>query len=152
MTTDTTPTTATIARPPAVLDGLRMQLGQRAAVLRQELAVARAREFPGGREPGDREVADLEDAAGEAALETVADAEMQRDLDELHRVEAALLRLQQGHYGQCADCGDEIDLQRLHAQPAALRCAACQQRVEAASTSLAAIPGIRGKASRPVHR
>ena len=119
---------------PADAHALRRGLEQRAEALRGELVEARAHD-PSGRRGeglGGREVGDLEDAAGEAAIETVADAEMQRDLDELRQVEAALLRMAEGFYGQCADCGEPIELPRLQAQPAALRCMACQRRAESA--------------------
>jgi DnaK suppressor protein len=35
-----------------------------------------------------------------------------------------------GLYGLCMDCGEEIPLERLFAQPAAIRCAACQTNAE----------------------
>jgi RNA polymerase-binding transcription factor DksA len=38
--------------------------------------------------------------------------------------------LARGDYGVCEDCGEPIGAARLQAQPAALRCAACQQRFE----------------------
>lgn len=119
---------------PADAQALRRGLEQRAETLKGELAGARAHDPSGHRDEGlgGREVGDLEDAAAEAAIETVADAEMQRDLDELRQVEAALLRMAEGFYGQCADCGEPIELQRLQAQPAALRCMACQRRAESA--------------------
>lgn len=66
-----------------------------------------------------------EDATDEAAIE-VAYAETERDLAELRAVQAARLRLDAGLYGQCVDCEEPISLPRLLAQPAAIRCAACQ--------------------------
>ena len=48
------------------------------------------------------------------------------------RAEAALLRLDAATYGDCADCGEPISLQRLRVQPAALRCAPCQAACERA--------------------
>ena len=41
-------------------------------------------------------------------------------------VHAALQRLDGGTYGDCADCGKPISLQRLRVQPAAQRCTPCQ--------------------------
>jgi DnaK suppressor protein len=55
-----------------------------------------------------------------------AAGEEQRDADELMLVDAALRRLDEGTYGDCAQCGLPIPLQRLLVQPAVLRCAACQ--------------------------
>ena len=77
------------------------------------------------------EVEDRKDRAAERQQAEVGDAEAQRDLDELALVEQALQRLDDGSYGDCADCGNPIPMQRLFVQPAALRCAACQSRAEA---------------------
>ncbi len=63
-------------------------------------------------------------------MEAVDLAQSLRDAGEIQAIDAALQRLREGHYGQCADCGETIDTARLLAQPAAPRCAACQQRFE----------------------
>lgn len=47
---------------------------------------------------------------------------------ELDAVEHALRRITAGTYGQCADCGATIPLERLQARPQAVRCLACQQK------------------------
>ena len=81
------------------------------------------------REPhagAEHEVSDQKDAAADEQQGEVAQAQEQRDLDELAQVQAALTRLDHGSYGDCADCGDTISLARLTAQPAATRCAPCQ--------------------------
>ncbi len=49
---------------------------------------------------------------------------------ELMAIEAALQRLARGGYGQCLDCGAALPEARLQACPTALRCMACQTRVE----------------------
>ena len=54
--------------------------------------------------------------------------------DTLHRIEAALARLDAGEYGWCADCGEEISDRRLAALPFATRCRACESRTEAGPT------------------
>ena len=81
---------------------------------------------------GVSEVADHEDEALREQFEQVDCARERRDIDELGEVETALHRLDAGVYGDCADCGEPIDVQRLLAQPAALRCAACQTTYEGA--------------------
>ena len=78
-------------------------------------------------------VRDLKDAADDRQRAAVADAEEQRDVAELTAVRAALDRLAHGTYGDCHDCGEPIALARLTAQPAALRCAACQSAHEHAA-------------------
>lgn len=63
----------------------------------------------------------------------LADLDVQtvtRDVAELSEVEAALVRLEDGSYGTCADCGEPIGWPRLNAQPTAERCIACQEKAE----------------------
>lgn len=51
--------------------------------------------------------------------------------EELTRMDEALGRLEEGKYGLCEDCGEEIDLQRLRVLPYAPCCVKCQKRREA---------------------
>lgn len=51
--------------------------------------------------------------------------------EELHEIDMALERLDNGSYGICIDCGKPISRERLEAIPWALRCIACQERWEA---------------------
>jgi len=48
------------------------------------------------------------------------------------QVDAALRRMLEGEYGECASCGEDIDLRRLDAQPEAPLCVACQSLRERA--------------------
>lgn len=41
------------------------------------------------------------------------------------RLKAALGRIDEGEFGYCEDCGDEIGLGRLELDPAATRCISC---------------------------
>jgi DnaK suppressor protein len=67
-----------------------------------------------------------------ADLETALDvAEVSRDAGELREVEAALLRIKEGTYGECVECGNNIPYGRLAANPSAARCIACQEKLEA---------------------
>ena len=72
------------------------------------------------------EVMDRKEEAGLRQQSELDGAQQQRDLDEIVQVEAALQRLDSATYGDCADCGEPISLQRLLVQPAAQRCAECQ--------------------------
>ncbi len=49
---------------------------------------------------------------------------------ELNAVQAALVRVREGTYGHCIDCGQSIALARLQASPEAERCVACQTQQE----------------------
>ena len=46
------------------------------------------------------------------------------------QVDAALRRIEEGEYGDCASCGEPIDPRRLEAQPEAPLCVACQTQRE----------------------
>lgn len=53
-----------------------------------------------------------------------------RESQELKYIEAALARIDEGTYGICADCDEEIAHARLKAYPMAARCLACQEKYE----------------------
>ena len=107
---------------------LRQRLERRATQLRDE--IAQAQQHPGDSADAAHEVLDRKDQADARAHDGVADAEIERDRAELAEVQAALRRLADGSYGRCADCDEPIGAQRLQAQPAALRCLACQEAAE----------------------
>jgi RNA polymerase-binding protein DksA len=87
-------------------------------------ARADSREALAGEVPdsGDEAQADL---IGELDL-----ASVRRDLGELEELDAAGRRLAEGRYGICLDCGADIPLERLRAQPGAPRCVDCQRQRE----------------------
>jgi DnaK suppressor protein len=110
---------------------LAKQLDERRRVLRSELAAKlEAQDNPALL--GLRNRMEESDDWAVADLETALDvAEVSRDAGELREVDAALLHLKDGTYGECVDCGSNIPFGRLHANPSASRCIACQERVEA---------------------
>ncbi|MBI4804401.1 MAG: TraR/DksA C4-type zinc finger protein [Desulfovibrio sp.] len=54
----------------------------------------------------------------------------ERDRQTLARIREALSRIESGEYGECEECGDEIAIARLKAQPMAALCVHCQSRRE----------------------
>jgi DnaK suppressor protein len=46
-------------------------------------------------------------------------------------IDQALMRIDEGSYGECASCGKPIDERRLEAMPTARYDAACQTIIEA---------------------
>lgn len=54
----------------------------------------------------------------------------ERESAELLAIEQALQRVADGSYGLCVQCGTAIPTARLHAQPTADRCTACQSALE----------------------
>jgi len=73
---------------------------------------------------------ETDDWAAADAMAAQDIALVSRDLTELANVEQALARLDEGSYGECADCGNPIPYARLVAYPAAKRCVACQEKIE----------------------
>ena len=61
------------------------------------------------------------DLADDEALEGVDDVLRA----EARQIRAALARIAAGSYGACANCGAEIPVARLEAQPMATRCIKC---------------------------
>jgi DnaK suppressor protein len=47
--------------------------------------------------------------------------------DRLNAIEEALRRIEDGTYGRCVECGNEISAERLESEPAAVLCADCAQ-------------------------
>lgn len=48
----------------------------------------------------------------------------------LREVSDALLRIEEGSYGKCVDCEEDIPVKRLEVFPAAKRCVECKSRFE----------------------
>lgn len=87
--------------------------------------------------PGARDEAGLPRRGEETDDDGAAETQRERDVAELARltaelaqIDAALARAHDGELGDCADCGDPIDAARLAVNPAAARCAECQQLEE----------------------
>ncbi len=57
---------------------------------------------------------------------------IQMKSETLHKIEEALARLEEGTYGNCFECGEEISERRLRALPFAVRCKDCEEARETA--------------------
>lgn len=78
---------------------------------------------------GQRE-ADTSDEALLNSLSATNEALIQQNLQDVRDVAAARRRLEAGTYGECTDCGADIDYRRLLAYPTAKRCIDCQRTHE----------------------
>lgn len=78
-----------------------------------------------------QEVHDFKDAAAEEVDLSVDEVTAAHHWAELAQIDAALRRLETGHYGICQDCGEAISQERLLALPATATCARCQRVREA---------------------
>jgi DnaK suppressor protein len=62
--------------------------------------------------------------------QAMARASGQRRAAQLREIDAALRRIADGSYGECARCEEPIDSRRLDADPTARLCIDCASRVE----------------------
>lgn len=60
-------------------------------------------------------------------VQAMAQAEEGRRQQRLRLIDAALKRIDEGDYGCCLSCGDDIPEKRLAFDPAATRCVDCAQ-------------------------
>ena len=61
-------------------------------------------------------------------LQAMAQASEQRRRLEARRIRAAITRLDEGEYGLCVTCGDDIAEGRLTADPVAVACIGCASK------------------------
>ena len=78
------------------------------------------------------EVFDAGESSENDIQEDIELALIQMKAETLNKVDDALKRLEQGSYGNCFDCGDEIAEKRLRALPFAVRCRDCEEAKELA--------------------
>ncbi len=72
---------------------------------------------------------------------------IQMKAETLHKIEEALRRLDEGSFGYCYECGDEISERRLRALPFAVRCKDCEEARETAQQRDRLMQARRGAAS-----
>ena len=75
----------------------------------------------------DREVLDQGESSEVDIQEDIEFALIQMKSETLNKIDAALRRLEEGSYGDCFECGDEISGARLRALPFAVRCKDCEE-------------------------
>ncbi len=68
---------------------------------------------------------DVEERAVERESDEVLEGLGNTELLELRMVEAALVRIAEGEYGYCVECGDKISEERLDVLPATPKCRKC---------------------------
>ena len=72
---------------------------------------------------------------------------IQMKAETLHKIDEALRRLEEGTYGYCFECGEEISEKRLRALPFAVRCKDCEEAREQAQQRERMVAQRRGAAS-----
>ncbi len=112
------------------LHDFKKKLKERFYVLREEVRLEMLNS-------GEQTYIELAGQVHDHEEESVADmlvdlqlANIDRHIEEIREIDAALIRIAKRNYGICSDCEGEIDLQRLMAYPSAKRCLECQNRYE----------------------
>ena len=79
-------------------------------------------------------VADAAETSEADIQDDIEFALIQMKAETLDKIEAALVRLEEGAYGYCYECGEEIAERRLRALPFAVRCKNCEEVRETAQS------------------
>ncbi len=109
---------------------MKSRLRERAAQLRDEIQRTLERSSDETHVRIAEQARDTEDDSFSNLIVDLNLAEIDRDADELRRIDTALARLSDGSYGLCEDCGQRIPEARLEAEPTAVRCIRCQEQYE----------------------
>ncbi len=78
----------------------------------------------------DDQVQDPGDQALTSTMENLRTSLQDTELQEYKRIEQALKKIDDGTYGLCIDCSEEISDKRLKSYPNAARCLSCQEVFE----------------------
>ena len=119
---------------------------------RRELQAEVQGKMRGVREEGSwggklNEVLDAVESAEADIQEELEFALVQMKSETLNKVNDALVRLEQGSYGNCFECGEEIAEKRLRALPFAVRCKDCEESKETAEQRERQLTARRGTSS-----
>jgi DnaK suppressor protein len=111
------------------LDELRTVLESRRAELAQEVQGSIRGVRSDG--TGDRDGLDAAESSEADSQDDIGFALIQLKAETLKNIDIALRRIEQGDYGDCFECGNEIAEARLRALPFAVRCRDCEALREA---------------------
>lgn len=108
------------------LETLKKQLEQR----RDDLRTMMTKTAQDGREANEEVANDIADRASSSYTKEFLFTQSANDRNLLQMVEGALIRINEGTYGECVSCGSEINSKRLEAVPWARHCIGCQEKHE----------------------
>src|SRR5438105_12741777 len=108
------------------LDSFRKRLEERQQALRR--TVSRTEED--GRVADQDTAQDIADRAASSYTKEFLFSQSNNERQLLQMVETALQRIREGTFGECVNCGNEINAKRLEAVPWTRYCIACQEKME----------------------
>ena len=134
----------TEARPKSRYNELKQMLEERRREIQAEvqgkIRDVRAEASMGGK----NEVFDAVESSEADIQDDIEFALIQMKSETLNKINDALARLEQGDYGNCYDCGEEIAEKRLRALPFAVRCKDCEEVKENAEQRERQVAARRG--------
>jgi DnaK suppressor protein len=108
------------------LESFKKRLEERQQALRK--MVSRTEED--GRIADQDPAQDIADRAASSYTKEFLFSQSSNERQLLHMVETALQRIREGQFGECVNCGEEINAKRLEAVPWTRYCITCQEKVE----------------------
>ena len=108
------------------LETFKKRLEERQIALRR--AVSRTEED--GRIADQDTAQDIADRAASSYTKEFLFSQSNNDRQLLQMVETALQRIREGEFGECVNCGNEINAKRLEAVPWTRYCIECQEKLE----------------------
>jgi DnaK suppressor protein len=127
-------------------DELKQMLQDR----QRELVVEVQGKIRGVRTEGAEKPHDVLDQGETSEVDIQEDIELaliQMKAETLNKINEALARLEDGRYGMCFECGEEIAEARLRALPFAVRCKDCEEARENAAQRERSVNQRRGASS-----
>ena len=117
---------ATVEVPQDQYQALRARLQKQ----RDEILDMYKQDLKAGQESADDGTEDIVDRANNAYNRELMFSLSDAERSTLLQIENALLRMDEGSYGRCANCGQTINVLRLEAVPWARFCIDCQELAE----------------------
>src|SRR5438046_650761 len=108
------------------LEAFKKKLEERQQTLRR--TVSRTEED--GRVADQDTAQDIADRAASSYTKEFLFSQSNNERQHLKMVETALQRIREGTFGECVNCGSEINAKRLEAVPWTRYCIACQEKME----------------------
>jgi len=106
------------------------QFKKRLETRQHELRRLVVRNVQDGRAADEQAAQDIADKAANSYTKEFLFHQSHNDRQLLQLVEEALNRIREGSYGECVNCGNELNAKRLEAVPWTRYCINCQEKVE----------------------
>ena len=108
------------------LEQFKKRLEERQQVLRKTVS----RTVQDGRSADEEAAQDIADKAANSYTKEFLFHQSTSERQLLQLVEEALTRIREGSFGECVNCGNEVNAKRLEAVPWTRYCIACQEKAE----------------------